>query len=116
MRFKLARHIVRSEPAARVLVVNVELCTLHLKETTELEKMLSFCCGATAARPRSSPPSRTGCARQLPRLVAPETRGLMTWNIRDAGFDMLLSGAGARAPSRRLVATCGGRCSAAQRR
>ena len=30
---KLARHIVRSEPEARVLVVNLELCTLHLQET-----------------------------------------------------------------------------------
>jgi predicted naringenin-chalcone synthase len=40
---KLARHIVRSEPEARVLVVNVEICTLHLKETHDLEKLLSFC-------------------------------------------------------------------------
>src|SRR4051794_5098959 len=32
---KLARHLVRSEPRARVLVVNLELCTLHLKETTD---------------------------------------------------------------------------------
>ncbi len=29
-----ARHIVRSEPGARVLVVCVELCTLHLQDTT----------------------------------------------------------------------------------
>ena len=28
---KMARHIVRSEPHARVLVLNLELCTLHLK-------------------------------------------------------------------------------------
>ena len=32
---KLARHIVRSEPAARVLIVNLELCTLHLQESDE---------------------------------------------------------------------------------
>ncbi len=32
---KLARHIVRSEPTARVLVLNLELCTLHLQETLE---------------------------------------------------------------------------------
>ena len=30
---KLSRHIVRSDPQARVLVVNIELCTLHLRET-----------------------------------------------------------------------------------
>ena len=39
---KLARHIVRSEPSARVLIVNLELCTLHLQETADLEQMLSF--------------------------------------------------------------------------
>ena len=32
---KLARHIVRSEPGARVLAVNLELCTLHLHETAD---------------------------------------------------------------------------------
>src|SRR6476619_6877545 len=30
---KVARHLVRSEASARVLVVNLELCTLHLKDT-----------------------------------------------------------------------------------
>ena len=39
---KLARHIVRSEPTARVLALNLELCTLHLRETASLEEMLSF--------------------------------------------------------------------------
>ena len=39
---KLARHIVRSEPDAKVLVVNLELSSLHLQEQWELEKMLSF--------------------------------------------------------------------------
>lgn len=39
---KLARHIVRSEPAAKVLVVCLELCTLHFKDTDDLEQILSF--------------------------------------------------------------------------
>src|SRR5690606_20768681 len=30
---KTARHIVRSEPGSRVLVLNHELCTLHLRNT-----------------------------------------------------------------------------------
>src|SRR6202020_3469880 len=33
---KQARHIVRSEPDAKVLLVNLELCTLHLQETQDL--------------------------------------------------------------------------------
>ena len=39
---KLARHIVRSEPNARVLVLNLELCTLHFQETTDLAQLLCF--------------------------------------------------------------------------
>ena len=39
---KLARHIVRSEPQARVLVLNLELCSLHLQETLNLAQMLCF--------------------------------------------------------------------------
>ena len=39
---KLARHIVRSDHAARVLIVNLELCSLHLQRTDNLEQMLSF--------------------------------------------------------------------------
>ena len=39
---RAAQAIVLADPAARVLVVNVELCTLHLQETTQLDTALSF--------------------------------------------------------------------------
>ncbi len=39
---KLARHIVRSEPGANILVVNLELCSLHFHETQELSDVLGF--------------------------------------------------------------------------
>src|SRR3954452_25056006 len=39
---RAARHIVRSEPDAVVLVVNLELCPLPLQETGVLETVLSF--------------------------------------------------------------------------
>src|ERR1035437_8172186 len=39
---KSAHHIVRSEPDAKVLVLNLELCSLHMQETQNLEQMLSF--------------------------------------------------------------------------
>ncbi|MFN3288360.1 MAG: type III polyketide synthase, partial [Sphingomonadaceae bacterium] len=39
---RVAHHIVRSEPAARVLVVNLELCTLHLQDTQDLERLLAM--------------------------------------------------------------------------
>jgi predicted naringenin-chalcone synthase len=90
---KLARHIVRSTPEALVLVVNVELCSLHLQQATSLEQMLSFLvfgdgCAATLV---SADP--TGFAIDSFRTVlVPDTRGLITWKIRDLGFDMFLSG------------------------
>jgi predicted naringenin-chalcone synthase len=90
---KQARHIVRSEPDARVLLVNLELCTLHLQETQELEQVLSFLVfgdGCAASLISAEP---TGFAMDSFRAVLlPETRGLITWRIGDAGFDMFLSG------------------------
>ncbi|RVD37388.1 type III polyketide synthase [Mesorhizobium sp. M4A.F.Ca.ET.020.02.1.1] len=90
---KLARHIVRSNPRARILLVNIEICPLHIRETDELEKLLSFClwgdgCAATlvTAEPPGIELDSFCCA------VADEQRDLMTWDIRDHGFDMFLSG------------------------
>lgn len=88
-----AQHIVRSQPEARVLMVNLELCTLHLQETQNLEQVLSFLVfgdGCSAALISAEP---TGFAMDSFRsVVIPETRELITWNIRGSGFDMLLSG------------------------
>ena len=53
-----ARHIVRSDPQARVLVVTVELSTLHLQATGALEPllaMLQFGDGAAAALVTAAP-------------------------------------------------------------
>jgi predicted naringenin-chalcone synthase len=90
---KLARHIIRSEPSARVLILNIELCTLHLKETTDLEQVLSFLLfgdGCAACLVSAEP---VGTALESFRAVlVPDTRELITWNIRDDGFDMVLSG------------------------
>jgi predicted naringenin-chalcone synthase len=90
---KLARHIVRSEPDAKVLVVNVELSSLHLQEQWELEKMLSFLlfgdgCGAclVSAEPVGLRLERFRAA------VIPRSADLITWDIRDQGFEMHLSG------------------------
>ncbi len=90
---KLARHIVRSDPQARVLVINLELCTLHLRETGDLEQMLAFLLfgdGCAACLVTADP---VGTALDSFRAVlVPDTRDLITWNIRDSGFDMVLSG------------------------
>lgn len=90
---KLARHAVRSEPAARVLIVNVELCSLHLQQATTLEQMLSFLVFADgcAASVISADPVGLALDR-FHAVVLPATSGLITWNIGDGGFDMVLSG------------------------
>src|SRR3546814_5073705 len=86
---KLARHIVRSEPAAKVLMVNVELCTLHLQETEDLETLLSFMIFAD------------GCAASLisaepvgfetlgfTASVIPGSEERIPWRVGDRGFAM----------------------------
>ena len=91
---KLARHIVRSEPAARVLALNLELCTLHLHETDDLEEMLSFLLfadGCAAALVSADPVGAQ--MTSFHAALVPDTRELIRWNIRAQGFDMVLSGA-----------------------
>lgn len=90
---KLARHIVRSDPKAGVLMVNLELCTLHLQETQELEQVLSFLVFADGAAASLITAHEQGFALDsFKTVMVPETRGLITWKIRGQGFDMLLSG------------------------
>jgi len=90
---KLARHIVRSEPKARVLVLNLELCHLHLKETSNLDEILSFLIFADGCAASIVSADPVGLAMDSFRAVlVPDTRELITWNIGDNGFDMVLSG------------------------
>jgi predicted naringenin-chalcone synthase len=90
---KLARHIVRSELQAKVLVVNLELSSLHLQEQWELEKMLSFLlfgdgCGVSLV---SAEPYGLRLDR-FHATVIPRSADLITWHIGDQGFLMHLSG------------------------
>ena len=90
---KTARHIVRSEPEARVLMVNLELCTLHLQETTDLEQVLSFLVFADGCAASLISAEAVGFGLDSFRAVLiPTTRELITWKIGGVGFDMLLSG------------------------
>lgn len=91
---KLARHIVRSEPAAKVLIVNLELCTLHLQETADLEQVLSFLIFADgcAASLVSSDPAGL-LLEDFYSTVLPDSATQITWHVGHSGFDMHLSGA-----------------------
>jgi alpha-pyrone synthase len=90
---KSAHHIVRSVPEARVLMLNLELCSLHFQETIELEQVLSFLVFADgcAASLVSAEPHGLAIDSFL-ALQIPETSHLITWRIGELGFDMHLSG------------------------
>ncbi|MFC7553224.1 type III polyketide synthase [Pseudoroseomonas wenyumeiae] len=90
---KLARHIVRSDPGAKVLLVSLELCTLHLQESENLEQVLSFLIfgdGCAAALVTAAPEGLALDSFQA--VLVPETEQHISWRIGDAGFDMVLSG------------------------
>ena len=90
---RLAHHIVRSEPGARVLVVTVELSSLHLQGDSEVEPLLAalqFGDGATAAIVSAAP---VGFEILRPfAATLPDSDRLIRWNIGDQGFSMVLSG------------------------
>ena len=90
---KSAHHIIRSEPDATVLVLNLELCSLHFQETHELEQVLSFLVFADgcAASLVSAQPKGLAIDSFL-ALTIPQTSHLITWRIGKLGFDMYLSG------------------------
>jgi alpha-pyrone synthase len=90
---KSAHHIVRSEPEATVLILNLELCTLHMQETPNVEQLLSFLLFADgcAASLVSARPQGLAIDSFL-AVQIPESSQLITWRIRELGFDMHLSG------------------------
>lgn len=90
---KSAHHIVRSEPGAKVLVMNLELCSLHFQETSELEQVLSFLVFADGCAASLVSAEDHGLAIDSFLAVnIPQTSHLITWRIGELGFDMHLSG------------------------
>ena len=91
---RTAAHIVRSQPQAKVLAVAVELCTLHLQETADLESLLAmgqFADGAAAVLV-SAQGEGLALGEGLSAALE-ESADLITWTVGDTGFAMHLSGA-----------------------
>jgi predicted naringenin-chalcone synthase len=90
---RIAQAAVLADPTAKVLVVNLELCTLHLQETDDVQVALSFLLfgdGCSAALVSADP---TGIALGDFRAISiPDTEDLITWHVGDQGFLMHLSG------------------------
>jgi predicted naringenin-chalcone synthase len=90
---KSAHHIVRSEPESSVLLLNLELCTLHFQETQDLEQVLLFLLFADGCAASLISARKKGLAiDSFLAVTIPETSRLITWRIGDLGFDMQLSG------------------------
>ena len=88
-----ASEIVKGDQKARVLIVSVELCTLHLQETDDLETVLSFSLfgdGVAAAIVSAKPEGFR--LDNFRTVLLQHTEDLITWDIGDQGFDMVLSG------------------------
>jgi predicted naringenin-chalcone synthase len=89
---KLARHIVRSEGEAKVLVVCVELCTLHLQQQDDIESLMTYLLFADGCAAGVVSAEPVGIVlEQFHTEVVAEAAKHISWRIGDQGFDMSLS-------------------------
>lgn len=89
---KLAQQIVQSDRKARVLMINVELCTLHWRKgDIPFDQFISFLLFADGcAASVISAESKGLRLDQFYGTVLPDTQDLMEWTIGDDGFFMKL--------------------------
>ncbi|GAA4774946.1 type III polyketide synthase [Microbacterium gilvum] len=96
---RLASQLCLADPDAVVLVISVELCTLHLRPSDDPDTIVAtslFSDGAGAALVTARPIGSDEPGFDLDRFasrVAPEGEGDMAWRIGDHGFEMVLSNA-----------------------
>lgn len=92
---KMAKAFCRADENAVVLIVCLELCTLHLQLGGDPDSLLAgsvFADGAAAALVSSKQPA--GAAFELNALATTLTddgEGAMAWSVGDQGFDIVLS-------------------------
>ncbi|MCE7796556.1 type III polyketide synthase [Sphingobium sufflavum] len=90
---RTAHHIVRSTPTARVLVVTLELCTLHFQRSGDLESLLAMLLfGDGAAAAIVSADSHGIALDDFRATTIAGSADAISWRIGDQGFDMHLGG------------------------
>lgn len=94
---KMAQSFCKADPNATVMVVSVELCTLHLQSSEQTDQLISasvFADGAAGAIVSAKKPGG-GLPyyrmEQFQTSIADQSEGDMAWTIGDTGFDMVLS-------------------------
>nr|BFF09777.1 hypothetical protein GCM10025699_10800 [Microbacterium flavescens] len=94
---RLASRITESDPSAVVLVVCVELCTLHIRPSPDPQQIVAasvFADGAAAAIVTADPAAGREGDLELDRFttaLTSEGEADMVWTIGDHGFEMILS-------------------------
>ncbi|RJP18195.1 MAG: type III polyketide synthase [Deltaproteobacteria bacterium] len=94
---RMAAQFCAADPSAVVLVMCVELCTLHLQLTGSEDNLLAnslFADGAGAAIVSARPPAPGAPSLRIGEFrsaLVPAGEQDMTWKIGDRGFDIALS-------------------------
>lgn len=94
---RMARQFCQSDPQAVVLVVSLELCSLHLQLGSGEDSMLAnslFADGVAAALVSARPPAKGQPCFELGGFhsaLIPSGKEDMAWSIGDNGFDIALS-------------------------
>jgi len=93
---RMAAQFCEADPRARVLIVCLELCSLHMQIDESPDSILGntvFADGAGAALVSAVPPA-SGKHYRLDTFhtaTIPEGESSMAWSIGDSGFDLVLS-------------------------
>ncbi|MFD4421693.1 type III polyketide synthase [Agromyces sp. NPDC058484] len=96
---RIAKQLCEADAAAVVLVVSVELCTLHLRSSNDPDTIVAsslFADGAGSGIVTALPLEPGERAFDLDRFatrITPDGEGDMAWKIGDHGFEMVLSNA-----------------------
>ena len=94
---KMADYVCRAKPDAKVLIIDVELCTIHFQRESTLENWVAnslFADGAAAVlvqSEKSALPDTGFHLRTFFNTLAPEGKDEMAWRIGNTGFEMHLS-------------------------
>ncbi len=93
---RVANAFVDADPAARVLLCAVELCSLHYYYQWDPQRIIAnalFADGAAAVVgiPSSIAPNDAWTIRASGSRVFPDSADAMTWTVGDHGFAMTLS-------------------------
>jgi predicted naringenin-chalcone synthase len=94
---KLADAFCRADARARVLIVSIELCTLHFQKSAEEDHLVSnalFGDGAAACLVQAEPLPNNAPSLALQAFhcgLEPDGHDDMAWHINDFGFEMTLS-------------------------